>query len=196
MEKVYLIVGLGNPGSEYGSTRHNAGFMLLEHLARRWKCDWAMQRKFQAQVARAELQDHRLILCQPQTFMNASGEAVKPLASYYKVALEHTLITVDDADLPLGEIRLRPAGSSGGHHGLESIENQLGSRDYPRLRLGIGRRDNADRQITGYVLGRFTAREREQLALVLERAADQIECWIQSGIQKAMSLYNGMVCVE
>jgi len=132
------------------------------------------------------------MLCQPQTYMNSSGEAVAAVRNYYAVSIERLLVLVDDADLPLGELRLRPRGSSGGHHGLESIAQHLGTRDYPRQRLGIGRQDGA-REITDYVLGRFRSTELELVDTILTAAADQAECWLVAGIQKAMSQFNGAV---
>lgn len=190
MENLHLIVGLGNPGGEYAKTRHNAGFLLVEKLAARWKANWALEKKFNARVARAE--EGRVFLCQPQTFMNSSGEAVAPLLRFYRVPLQRLLVAVDDADLPLGEIRLRPGGSSGGHHGLESLEQHLGSREFARLRIGIGRKAGA-REITDYVLGRFSSGESGLAEMVLTAAADQAELWLNAGIQKAMSRFNGKV---
>ena len=183
----YLIVGLGNPGREYARTRHNAGFLLVEKLAARWKADWTNEKKFQSRVARAG----RKILCQPQTFMNVSGEAVGALVDFYQLPLTNLLVAVDDADLPFGEIRLRASGSSGGHHGLESIEQHVGSREFARLRIGIGRRDGA-REITGHVLGQFSSEEAGLLEKVLARAADQSECWLTEGVQVAMNKFNGV----
>lgn len=190
MENLHLIVGLGNPGGEYAKTRHNAGFLLVEKLAARWKANWALEKKFNARIARAE--QSRVLLCQPQTFMNSSGEAVAPLLRFYRVPLQQLLVAVDDADLPLGEIRLRPGGSSGGHHGLESLEQHLGSREFARLRIGIGRKAGA-REITDYVLGRFSSGESGLAEKVLTAAADQAELWLNAGIQKAMSRFNGKV---
>lgn len=192
MENLFLIVGLGNPGAEYAKTRHNAGFLLVEKLAKRWKTDWALDKKFNARIARAEQDQRRIVLCEPQTFMNSSGETVGPLAKFYRVPLTNMLVAVDDADLPFGEIRLRPSGSSGGHHGLESIEEHLGTREYARLRIGIGRKDSV-RQIAGYVLGKFSAAEAELTEKILTVAADQTEVWLKGGIQKAMSQFNGKV---
>ena len=192
MESMHLIVGLGNPGAEYAQTRHNAGFMLVERLAGQWRADWTNERKFQARVARSERQGKRVLLCEPQTFMNLSGETVGELMNFYRLPLGQLLVAVDDADLPFGEIRLRPGGSSGGHHGLESIEQHLGSREFARLRIGIGRKDGA-RQITNYVLGRFEAADSGLLEKILERAANQVECWLAAGLQKAMSQFNGVV---
>src|SRR6516164_437988 len=192
MEPLHLIVGLGNPGAEYKRTRHNAGFLLVEKLATRWQAEWKNEHKFNARLARAKCQQHPVLLCQPQTFMNASGEAVGALMKFYRLPQTRLLVVVDDADLPLGGIRLRPGGSSGGHHGLESIEQHLGSREFARLRLGIGRRDGA-REITDYVLGRFSSTEAALANKVLTVAADQAETWLAAGIQKAMSQFNGIV---
>jgi len=191
MEDLHLIVGLGNPGAAYAKTRHNAGFMLADLLAARWRADWSAGKKFQSRVAKAERDGRRVVLCEPQTFMNASGEAVGAMVKFYQLPLKNLVVALDDADLPLGEIRLRPGGSSGGHHGLESIEQHLGSREYGRLRIGIGRQDGA-REITGHVLGRLSVAEMKVLEKVLTRAADQMECWLAHGIQKAMSQFNGV----
>ena len=189
MENMFLIVGLGNPGEEYVKTRHNAGFLLVGKLAADWRVDWKNERKFNARIARAERHGRRVLLCQPQTFMNASGEAVGALVKFYRLPLKQLLVAVDDADLPLGEIRLRAEGSSGGHRGLESIEQHLGSREFSRLRLGIGRREG-EREITDYVLNCFDRAEMALVKKVLDRAASQVECWFNDGIQKAMQL-NG-----
>ena len=190
MENLYLIVGLGNPGRAYARTRHNAGFMVVERLARRWNADWKRERKFSTRLAKAQAEGSRLLLCQPGTFMNASGEAIGALARFHKIAPERMLVTVDDADLPLGEVRLRARGSSGGHHGLESIERHLATRDFPRQRIGIGRADGA-REITDYVLAPFGRDEASVLKNVLTRACDQIECWLRAGILAAMNQFNG-----
>lgn len=192
MDNLFLIVGLGNPGADYARTRHNAGFLLVEELATRWKADWKNERRFHARIAGAERNGQRVLLCQPQTFMNLSGETVGAVKKFYQLPLSRLLVAVDDADLPLGEIRLRARGSSGGHHGLESIEQHLGSREFARLRLGIGRTDGA-REITDYVLARFAASERGLMEKVLDRAADQTECWLAGGTEKAMNQFNGVV---
>jgi PTH1 family peptidyl-tRNA hydrolase len=192
MENLYLIVGLGNPGAEYGRTRHNAGFLVVERLAERWRAAWSLERKFSARVARVDRGSRRALLLEPQTFMNASGDAVGAVAEFYQVPPSQLLVVVDDADLTLGQLRLRPGGSSGGHHGLESIERRLSTRDYARLRVGIGRQAGA-REITGYVLGRFGSTETGLLDKVLAVASDQAECWLDGGIQKAMNHFNGVV---
>lgn len=192
MEPMHLIVGLGNPGAEYSKTRHNAGFILVERLAELWKTGWTNERKFAARVAKAEWHGQKVLLCEPQTFMNLSGEAVGALVQYYQLPLAKILVVVDDADLPLGEIRLRPGGGTGGHHGLESVTQHLGAKEFARLRIGIGRKNEA-RQITGHVLGKFGADETALLEKVLERAAGQLECWLSAGLQKAMNQFNGAI---
>ncbi|MGN6552182.1 MAG: aminoacyl-tRNA hydrolase [Verrucomicrobiota bacterium] len=189
---MHLIVGLGNPGAEYAKTRHNAGFLLIKKLSERWNVALALDKKFNARAARTEWNGGRVILCEPQTFMNASGEAVGPLVAYYQIPLTQMLVVVDDADLPFGEIRMRSRGSSGGHHGLESIEKHLGTKDFPRLRIGIGRKDSV-REITNHVLGRFSSAEATLTEKVLTVAADQVECWLSGGIEKAMNQFNGIV---
>lgn len=192
MEPMHLIVGLGNPGAEYARTRHNAGFLVVERLAEQWKSGWANERKFVSRIAKAERSGRKVLLCEPQTFMNLSGEAVGALVKYYQVPVGKILIVVDDADLPFGEIRLRPGGGTGGHHGLESVTQHLGSKDYARLRVGIGRK-NEVREITNHVLGKFESAEQELLEKVLSRVAGQVECWLSDGLQKAMSQFNGAI---
>jgi PTH1 family peptidyl-tRNA hydrolase len=192
MEPMHLIVGLGNPGADYAKTRHNAGFLLVEKLAAQWQAGWNSERKFVARMAKADRGGKKVLLCEPQTFMNLSGEAVAAVQQFYQLPLENILVVVDDADLPLGEIRLRPGGGSGGHHGLESVAQHLGSKAYARLRIGIGRKNEA-RQIAGHVLGKFSAEENALLEKVLERAAGQLECWVAAGLQKAMNQFNGAV---
>jgi len=191
MDDACLVVGLGNPGADYAGTRHNAGFMVTDELARRWGAQWQLEKKFNARLARGEYRGKRAWLCQPLTFMNLSGEAVRAVADYYQA--KGMLVVVDDADLPLGELRLRPKGGNGGHHGLESISQHLGTQDYPRLRIGIGRQAEGGRKLTGHVLGKFAADERELLEKVLGRAAGQVECWLAAGIESAMNQFNGVV---
>jgi peptidyl-tRNA hydrolase, PTH1 family len=193
MENLRLIVGLGNPGAKYARTRHNIGFQLVERLAEQWRGRLAQEKKFQSALARVERGGSTILLCQPQTFMNASGEAIAAVAGFYRVPNNALLIAVDDADLPLGEIRLRERGSSGGHHGLESIEQHLGTRDFARLRIGIGRTADGRREITDYVLTPFTTAEMPLVKRVLGAASAQVECWLDAGIGKAMSQFNGVV---
>jgi len=195
MESLRLVVGLGNPGAEYVRTRHNAGFLVVEELASRISAHWNFEKKFDARVAKSERVGNKLLLAEPQTFMNASGEAVGALVNFYHVPIANVLV-VDDADLPFGELRMRPKGSSGGHHGLESIETHLGTREFARLKVGIGRTVDGRREITNYVLGKFSTAETKLLEKVLKRAADQVECWVNEGAEKAMNRFNGVVDSE
>jgi len=165
----------------------------VDRLAARIGADWKSERKFESQVARwSGAKGGDVLLCKPQTFMNASGAAVGAVGKFYRVAAEQCLVVVDDADLPFGEVRMRPHGGTGGHHGLESIEQHLGSKRFPRLRIGIGRKDER-RQIVGHVLGRFSGSESKTLDEVLKRVVDQMECWVAEGIEKAMNKFNGTV---
>ena len=195
MESLHLVVGLGNPGAEYLRTRHNAGFLVLEELARRASSGWNLEKKFDVRMAKQDQDGRKVLFAQPQTFMNLSGEAVGALMGFYRVPLNQLLVVTDDADLPLGEIRLRPKGSSGGHHGLESIEQHIGTREFARLKVGIGRKDGR-REITGHVLGKFSTAEAKLVDKVLQRAADQVTCWMAEGIEKAMNRFNGVVNPE
>lgn len=188
-----LIVGLGNPGTEYRDTRHNAGFMLADRLAEQFGGKWRTEKKFFSEVAECSVGGRRVLLVKPLTFMNASGEAVAKMAAFHKVPAGSVLVLVDDADLPLGTLRLRGEGSPGGHHGLESVEQHLGTRGYPRLRIGIARPESGIRDIVGHVLGKFGASERPMLEKVLARGGEQVECWGSRGVAVAMSLFNGMV---
>lgn len=193
MENLHLIVGLGNPGAKYARTRHNIGFQLVERLAEGWRANWADEKKFQARVARVERNGKIVMFAEPQTYMNLSGETVGAMVNFYRLPLARLVIAVDDADLPFGEIRLRSRGSSGGHHGLESIEKHVSGRDFARLRLGIGRTADGRREISDYVLAPFSAAETATLEEILKKASAQVECWLDGGIEKAMSQFNGMI---
>ena len=193
MEQWHVIAGLGNPGAQYARTRHNIGFMAVEELAKRWRAGWAKEKKLSVRMARVDHAGRKVLVCQPDTFMNASGEAVAKVTTFYRIERQNLLVVVDDADLDFGALRLRPEGSSGGHHGLESIQQHLGSNQFPRLRIGIGRNDPASREITGHVLSQFRKDESELLEKVLTRACDQIECWLTEGILSAMNRFNGMI---
>ncbi|MGA1236228.1 MAG: aminoacyl-tRNA hydrolase [Limisphaerales bacterium] len=193
MDAPALIVGLGNPGSKYEGTRHNVGFFVVERLAERWGASWEESGRFRSRVACVRRGGSAVWLCEPDTYMNLSGEAVGPLQRYYRIPLERVLVVVDDADLPLGSVRMRGRGGSGGHHGLESVTEGLGGDGYSRQRVGIGRRDEQGRELAGYVLGKFTSAEREYLEPVLVRAVDQVETWLTDGVESAMNKFNGMV---
>jgi len=184
----FLIVGLGNPGREHQHNRHNVGFMVIDTLAR--SMDISMQRiELHALVGKGTLGNHRVILAKPQTYMNKSGLSVASLVRFYKISLEQTLVIHDDLDLPFETIRLRPLGGTGGQKGMESIVNQLGTRMFPRLRVGIGRppgrMDPAD-----YVLHDFNPDQQEFLPEILNRSADAVRTFIVDGIETAMNIYN------
>lgn len=193
MDGLRIIFGLGNPGVEYSRTRHNAGYLAVERLAERHRRRWGRESRFHAQVCSLDCVAGKAVLCRPETFMNRSGEAVRSVVAYYKVPVKALLVVTDDADLPLGHIRMRPGGSAGGHHGLESVEQHLGTRDYARLRIGIGRGAEARRNIADYVLAGFEKDEARLLDRVLERAVDQLDTWLNQGIAKAMNQFNGAV---
>ena len=197
METLRLIVGLGNPGVRYKLTRHNIGFMAVERLTGLHGGGWKNEGRFESQLAWVELGGFRVLMSQPQTFMNCSGRAVRVLMDYYKVPKERLLVVVDDADLQLGQIRLRKNGSSGGHHGLESVEENVSGRDFARLKIGIGRQlTGGTREIKGYVLGKFGLDEQELMDKVLNRVIRQIECWITFGAGRAMNDFNGMIQLD
>ena len=190
MEKTYLIVGLGNPGMDYADTRHNVGFMVLERLAKRLDAEWEVSKKFTAHLAKGRQDGNTVLLSKPQGYMNLSGQSVAPLAKFYQIPNGRIMVVVDDLDLPLGTVRMRPSGGTGGHRGLDSIQGLLGKDDFPRLRLGIGRPE-PNRDVCGFVLGKFTETETELLEKVLKTAAYQLACWVMQGLGQAMNNYNG-----
>lgn len=186
-----LIVGLGNPGPEYAGTRHNAGFMAIDRLARRWQLSGAKM-KFHAGILETKVDDQTVMLMQPLTYMNRSGLAVGEAAAFYKLAPRDCMVVVDDTALPLGHIRIRPAGSAGSHNGLSDIQRALGTDAYPRLRLGIGSPASGDQRIPqkDYVLAPFSAEQLAQLAPALDNAAQALECWVKQGLDLAMNRHN------
>jgi PTH1 family peptidyl-tRNA hydrolase len=186
-----LIAGLGNPGDEYAGTRHNAGFMTIERLARRHDLValGSIMHKFHSAVIEGPIAGERCILLQPQTYMNRSGTAVRQALQFYKLnPATDLLVVVDDTALSLGRIRLRAEGSPGGHNGLADIQRALGTAQYPRLRIGIDT-PPLGRQVD-YVLSRFTPAQMQTLDRTLDLACDAIECWVARGIDAAMTRYN------
>ena len=182
-----LIVGLGNPGREYEDTRHNVGFDVAEELARRYHVTLKHHAKWKARAGKiAEIGDG-VLLAQPTTFMNLSGWAVREIASFHKLVPAEVLIVVDDADLPLGRLRLRTGGSAGGHNGLKSIIQELGTIEFPRLRVGVGRQAG---ELKSHVLGRFSTEERDQIEAAVKRAADAAEVFARENILAAMNRFN------
>ena len=196
-----LIVGLGNPGREYGSTRHNIGFDVLDALARRlgWirgtgEFDRLSRQKFEGLAMDGAMDlpsggSEKVMLLKPLTYMNLSGRAVQAAIGFYNLTPPDVLIVLDDVALPCGKLRLRAGGSSGGHNGLKDIERALGTATYPRLRIGIDAPPPRVAQ-KDYVLGRFTEAQREQLDPAINRAGDAIVTWVGKGIEAAMNVFN------
>ena len=196
-----LVVGLGNPGSQYAGTRHNIGFEVLDALAER--LGWIRSRDQFALLAKSKFdgividglmslasgETEKLLLLKPMTYMNRSGQAVQAAAGFYQVPAADLMIVLDDLALPCGKLRFRPGGSNGGHNGLRDIERVLGTTQYPRLRIGL---DAPPPQIAGrdYVLGRATQEQRERLEPAVDRAADALMVWIEKGIAAAMNRFN------
>ncbi|MEN8172543.1 MAG: aminoacyl-tRNA hydrolase [Chloroflexota bacterium] len=187
-KQTVLIAGLGNPGRAYRQTRHNIGFMLMDHLA--GEMDFTFSRmQHKALIAAGRFQGHKIILAKPQTFMNNSGQAVGALMRFYKLSLENMLIVCDDVDLPFETMRLRPSGGSAGQKGMKSIIQHLGNQEFPRLRLGIGRPPGR-METADYVLQKFAAKDSEILDIYLRRAGDAVIRFITDGIEDAMTSFN------
>lgn len=187
--QTYLLIGLGNPGREYAATRHNIGFRVIDALLARLGAG-KMRLQSQALVASARTGNQKILLAKPQTYMNLSGQAAQGLAHYYKVELGALLVAHDDIDLPFGMLRIRPGGGHGGQKGVASAIEGLGSRDFARLRIGVGRPPGR-MQAADYVLQEFSRDEAAELPSILERSADAALCFVQSGIQATMNRYNG-----
>jgi PTH1 family peptidyl-tRNA hydrolase len=178
-----LLVGLGNPGPEYRETRHNVGFMILDRFAARERTEFRREKTWRAEMARAG----DLLLCKPLTYMNLSGQSLRPLSEFYKIEPAQMLVVLDDMALPMGKLRLRPEGSAGGHNGLKSIFEHFGTQAVPRLRVGIG---SAQKDAVDHVLGRFALEEKAELEQSLARALDAIDCTRTQGLATAMNTYN------
>lgn len=183
-----LIVGLGNPGARYEETRHNIGFAVVEELARRHGVAFRSAAG-PAMIGRARLDSGDVLLARPTTFMNLSGHAVAGLAQYYRVALPDILVVVDDVNLPLGRLRARARGSTGGHNGLKSVAEQLGTEAFARLRVGVGRGDDR-RDLADHVLARFDRDEQAAIDAAVGRAADAAEIFASDGIERVMNAFN------
>ncbi len=183
-----LIVGLGNPGRQYQNTRHNAGFRVLDELARRLRVSFD-RTKFDSEIAQAQLGTNRLLLMKPQTYMNLSGVAVAKASRNKIDELENLLIIVDDINLPLGRLRFRAEGSAGGHNGIKSVIEHVGTDKFPRLRMGVGKSGPADK-LRDHVLGGFTPDERPEYDRMVERSVEGVETFIEDGIEKAMDRFN------
>jgi PTH1 family peptidyl-tRNA hydrolase len=182
-----LVVGLGNPGSKYEGTRHNVGFEVVDRLARGGS-GAAFSAKFDGLLAEADIEFRRVLLLKPQTFMNLSGRSVRQAVQFYKIDLADVLVVCDDLSLPLGKLRLRRGGSDGGQKGLRDIAQQLGTEEYPRLRIGIGERGPID--AADFVLTRFRAAERPIIDDALILATQAVAVWVAQGLEPAMNRFN------
>jgi PTH1 family peptidyl-tRNA hydrolase len=185
---VKLIVGLGNPGSQYSGTRHNVGFDVVRELARRFNGS-GPQTKYKAEVIDIHIGSQKVLLIAPMTFMNCSGESVIQFVNFYQPDLDDLAVICDDMNLPCGRIRWRAKGSAGGQNGLKDIIQRVGSPDFPRLRIGIGRPPGR-MDTTSWVLGRFRSEEQELQEVAKMRAADSVEMWVREGVNPVMTEYN------
>ena len=185
----YIIAGLGNPGAKYEMTRYNAGFLAIDMLAMKQNKE-IKRLKFHALTCDAEIEGKKCLLMKPQTFMNNSGEAIGEAAKFYKIPPQNIIVFSDDISLDVGKIRIRRKGSAGGHNGLKSIIAHLGSEDFPRVKIGVGKKPNAYMDLADWVLGRFPKELEPQLKEALENADGAISLIVQDKFDRAMNLYN------
>lgn len=185
----YIVAGLGNPGSKYEKTRHNAGFMAMDLLAQQQGFSY-QKRKFKALIADEVIGGCRCLLMKPQTMMNLSGEAILEAAQYYKIPDENIIVIYDDVSLDIGKIRVRRKGSAGGHNGIKSIISCLGTENFPRVKIGVGQKPSPAYDMVNWVLGEFPKEQQSDLQNALENACQAAETMMTAGIDKAMNQYN------
>lgn len=184
-----LIAGLGNPGPQYAESRHNVGFMVVDELARRRRLEnWRFDRDFQGQIAECNVTGDRVFLLKPLTYMNLSGVSVQAVLRFYRIAASDLLVVFDDLDLPVGRLRIRANGSSGGHKGMESVIQHISTAEVARVRVGIGKVHRSG--TVGHVLGVFSGDEKPEIGVALQQAADACECWVREGTTAAMNRFN------
>ena len=188
--ETWLIVGLGNPGKDYERTRHNCGFRAVDLLAEQLGCK-IDKGKFQGLYGQALYQGKKLMLLKPQTYMNLSGRSVLQLSAYFSIPPQRIIVLFDDISLPPGRLRIRPDGSAGGHNGIKSIIAELGSQEFPRVKIGVGGKQNPEQDLADHVLSGFSAQEEKALSSALERAADAALCIIENGVPETANRYNG-----
>ena len=185
---MYLIAGLGNIGRKYENNRHNTGFMAVDYIAQ--KHGIAISRtKFNADYGKGRIEGEDVILIKPRTYMNASGEAVRPFADFFRIPDENIIIIYDDIELPLGKLRIRKSGGAGTHNGMKSVIEHLGTTSFPRFRLGVGSPEHGD--VINYVLGDFSAEERKEMDSLIERTEKAVSKMMEKDIDMAMNMYNG-----
>lgn len=185
---MYIIVGLGNPGREYENTRHNAGFITIDKLASKYNIE-VTKEKHKAFIGTGIIEGEKVVLVKPQTFMNLSGEAVYEVMNFYKEDLKNFVVIFDDIDLPVGSIRIKERGSAGTHNGVKSIVHELGTQEFKRVKVGIGK-PNGKMDLVSYVLGKFSKEEFNEIEKSTNKAVDVIEVIIKDGVAKAMNDYN------
>lgn len=186
----WLLVGLGNPGTQYENTRHNVGFLVADELAERQNAP--IQRlKFKALTNLLTISGEKVLVMKPVTYMNLSGEAVGEAARFYKLPPERVLVITDDVSLPVGKLRIRKGGSAGGHNGLKSIIQHLGTDQFPRIKVGVGQKPHPDYDMADWVLSKFAGEDLKTITEAIRKAADAVECLIQEGPDKAMNRFNG-----
>ena len=189
-DESWLIVGLGNPGKEYERTRHNAGFRALDILADKLGCK-VDKLKFQGRYGQCAYQGKKLYLLKPQTYMNLSGRSVLQLSAYFHIPPQRIVVIFDDISLEPGRLRIRGDGSAGGHNGIKSIIAEVGSQDFPRVKVGVGAKPHAEQDLANWVLSTFSAQEEKALASSLERAADAALTVVTKGVYEAANRFNG-----
>ena len=187
---IWLIAGLGNPEPKYDGTRHNAGFAALDYLAGKWGIS-VSKTKFQGLWGQGEVDGHKVVLLKPLTYMNLSGDSIGPLAGFFKIPADHVIVLCDDITQDPGKLRIRPSGSAGGHNGLKSIIQHLGTDQFPRIKVGVGQKPHPDYDMADWVLSKFAGEDLKTITEAIRKAADAVECLIQEGPDKAMNRFNG-----
>ena len=185
----WIVVFLGNPGPKYNGTRHNAGFMVADAMAKQLQVS-INKLRFKALTATVSIGGEKVLLLKPQTYMNLSGESVGQAAKFYKVSPEHIIVISDEVALPVGKLRIRKSGSAGGHNGLKNIIQHLGTDQFPRMRMGVGSAPHPDYDMADWVLGTFKNKDAEDMAALAEKVSDAVQCYIKEGPDRAMNKFN------
>ncbi|WP_419171445.1 aminoacyl-tRNA hydrolase [Negativibacillus massiliensis] len=185
----FLVVGLGNPEPKYDTTRHNAGFMAIDRIAQKTGCK-VDQLKFKSLYGMCEIEGKKVMLMKPSTYMNNSGEAVREASQFYKIGSEHIIVIFDDISLDVGKMRIRRKGSDGGHNGIKSIIYLTGSDQYPRIKIGVGKKPHPDYDLAAWVLGHFSDEDMKNLSPVLDNSFEAVKEIVKGNIDRAMNLFN------